>query len=58
MQHFIQHVPVDRSRLFEARAEPAVYLTDGDFDLWVFAGVCKIAVAVDRADRRALPPDG
>ena len=44
----MQHVPVYRPRLFEARAEPSVYLADGYLDLWVFAGVFKIAVAVYR----------
>jgi len=38
-----------RHRLFEARAQPSVYFSDYDFDLWVFAGVFKIAASVYRA---------
>ena len=57
MQHFIQHVPVYRPRLFEARAEPSVYLLDCDFGLRVFSGVFEIPIAMDRAYRCALPPD-
>lgn len=49
---------VDRSRLFETRAQFAVNLTESDFDIWVFGGVFKIVVALDRAYRSALPPDG
>lgn len=50
-------MPVDRPRPLETRPNPSVYLADGDFDLWVFGGVFKIAIAVDRAYRRTLPPD-
>ncbi len=58
MQHFIQNVPVDWPGLFETRAELSVYLSDCDFDLWVFSWAFKIAVAVYRAYRGALPTDG
>ena len=40
------------------RSRPSVYLVDGDFDLWVFSGIFKIAVEVDRAYRSALSSDG
>ena len=50
-------MPLDRPRLLNTRPKPSVYLTDGDFNLRVFDGVFKIAVAVDRAYRRALLPD-
>ena len=42
-------MPVDRLRLLKTPTKPSVYLADGDFDLWVFCGVFKIAIAVDPA---------
>ncbi|NCG09570.1 MAG: hypothetical protein GWP33_00480 [Alphaproteobacteria bacterium] len=49
---------VDRPRLLETLAKLSVCLADGDFDLLVFGGVFKIALAVDCAYRGAIPPDG
>ena len=57
MQHSIQYTPIYWLRLFEARAEPSVYLSDCDFDLCVFGGVFEIVVAMDHAYRCALPLD-
>jgi hypothetical protein len=38
MHHFIQDMPVYRPSLFKALAKPPVYLTDRNFDLWLFGG--------------------
>ena len=46
-------MPVYRSRLFKTLAEPSDYLSDRDFDLWVFGGIFEISVAVNRAYRGA-----
>ena len=47
----MQHLPIYRLRLFEARADPSVYLADGNFDIRVFGGVFEIAVAVYRTKK-------
>ena len=47
MQHSIKYMPVYRPSLFDVRAKSSVYLAYRDFDLWVFGGAFKIAVAVD-----------